>query len=80
MTSEQNPTAAAVRSSIILNTTRTSSFGIHGANQAHRESPILMVYMKPRVKGQKTFEQDNKEKIQSDADLQRRFSKSLSLF
>lgn len=36
---------------------------------------MLVVYMKPRVRGQRTAEQDNYEKIQQDIDLQKRFGK-----
>lgn len=34
-----------------------------------------MVYLKPRVRGQRTAVLDNLEKIQSDAELHRRFGK-----
>jgi hypothetical protein len=45
---------------------------------SQRDSPMLVVYMKPRVRGQRTTEQDNYEKIQQDIELQKRFGNPLS--
>ena len=41
---------------------------------------MLVVYMKPRVRGQRTTEQDNYEKIQQDIELQKRFGNLINSY
>jgi hypothetical protein len=42
-----------------------------------RESPMLMVYLKPKAQARRRTALDNEEQIQNDAELHRRYSKFL---